>query len=72
MADDNMVYNSGWNFLEWTAMIFLIIGGLNWGLTLFNFNLVTAILGSGLLSKIVFGLVGAAAVYAIIDIIFIK
>ncbi|HVE44158.1 MAG TPA: DUF378 domain-containing protein [Gammaproteobacteria bacterium] len=45
------------------ALILLVIGGLNWGLVgLFNFNLVTTILGN-VLGRIVFVLVGIAAAY---------
>jgi len=52
---------------EWVAVVLLVIGGLNWGLVgLFNFDLVEAILGSvPVLQKIVYILVGLAAVYMI-------
>jgi uncharacterized membrane protein YuzA (DUF378 family) len=42
-----------------------LIGALNWGLVgVFNYNLVTAVVGDGTtLAKIIFGLVGAAALY---------
>ena len=52
----------------WTL---LAIGGLNWGLVgVFNFDLVAAILGEmSILSRIVYTLVGLAALY---DILFIK
>jgi len=54
------------NTLDWIALILLIIGGLNWGLALFNINVVTAILGSiPVLVKIVYALVGIAALYTI-------
>ena len=45
----------------------LIIGGLNWGLIgLLNFDLVAFIFGSGsLLSRIVYGIVGIAAICSI-------
>lgn len=48
-----------------TALILLIIGGLNWGLVgLFDFDLVAAIFGGGnILARIVYIIVGAAAVY---------
>ena len=48
----------------------LVVGGLNWGLVAFaNFDLVAAITGAGtfgnknLFGALVYGLVGAAAVY---------
>lgn len=52
--------------LDWIALILVIIGGLNWGLAVFDFNLVDAILGSvPVVAKIVYGLVGLAALYMI-------
>ena len=51
------------------AMVLLIVGGLNWGLVgLFNFDLVAALFGGTVgthstLSRIVYGLVGLAALY---------
>ena len=40
------------------------IGALNWGLVgLFNFNLVSAVFGKSLLSRIVYTLVGFSGVY---------
>jgi uncharacterized membrane protein YuzA (DUF378 family) len=55
------------NPVDWIALILVIIGGLNWGLVgLFNFNLVDAIFGAGsALSRIVYVLVGLAALYMI-------
>jgi len=56
------------NVLGWIALILVIIGGLNWGLVgLFSFNLVTAIFGTmTLISRIVYILVGLAAIYMLI------
>ena len=48
------------------ATILLIIGGLNWGLAIFDINLVSAIFGEGSdLANIVYGLVGLAAIWKI-------
>lgn len=46
------------------AYVLVIVGALNWGLVgLFNFNLVTALLGSmPMVEKVVYILVGSAAV----------
>lgn len=50
------------------ASILLIVGGLNWGLVaIANFDLVAAIVGlkfgdTNILTRVVYGLVGAAAV----------
>ncbi|MFH1682805.1 MAG: DUF378 domain-containing protein [Candidatus Woesearchaeota archaeon] len=53
--------------LDWIALILVVVGGLNWGLVgLFQWNLVSAILGAiPLLERIVYILVGLAAVYMI-------
>ncbi|OGM94856.1 DUF378 domain-containing protein [Candidatus Wolfebacteria bacterium RIFOXYD12_FULL_48_21] len=51
--------------LDWIALVLVIVGGLNWGLVgIFNFDLVATIFGAmSALSKIVYTLVGLAAVY---------
>lgn len=52
--------------LKLISLVLVIVGGLNWLLVgLFNFNLVTALLGDGTLSTIVYVLVGLAALYSI-------
>jgi hypothetical protein len=55
------------DLLVWTL---LAIGGLNWGLVgIFNFDLVAAIFGDmSVLSRIVYTLVGLAAVYDVLAI----
>ena len=54
------------NWLDWTAFVLLVVGGLNWGLVgVFGFDLVGAVFGVGTASRVVFGLVGLAALYAI-------
>jgi hypothetical protein len=46
------------------AFVLLVVGGLNWLLVAFNWNLVDAVLGVGsMLAKIVYVLVGLSAVY---------
>ncbi|MBI3897260.1 MAG: DUF378 domain-containing protein [Gammaproteobacteria bacterium] len=57
------------NAFDWVALILLIIGGLNWGLVgLFGFNLVAAIVGDmSVLARIIYVLVGIAAVFVAID-----
>jgi len=50
--------------LHMAAFIFVVIGGLNWGLVgLFNTNLVDQIFGAMGLTTIIYILVGASAVY---------
>ena len=50
------------------ALLLIIIGGVNWGLVgLFDFNLVDALFGEGsVLARIVYSVVGIAAVYELI------
>jgi uncharacterized protein len=53
------------NAIDWVAMILLIVGGLNWGLTgFFGFNLVSWIFGDmTAASRVIYALVGISAVY---------
>jgi len=52
------------------TLVLLIVGGLNWGLVgAFDFNLVSALFGDMTpLSRIVYVLVGLAAIYQIIPL----
>ena len=52
------------------TLVLLIVGGLNWGLVgLLDFDLVAAIFGDmSLLARIVYVLVGVAALYQIIPL----
>lgn len=54
--------------LDWVALILVVIGGLNWGLVgALNVDLVAVIFGDmSALSRIVYILVGLAAIYVII------
>lgn len=54
--------------MNWIALILLIIGGLNWLLVgLFEFDLVAAVFGQmTVLARIIYILVGVAAIYALI------
>lgn len=51
-----------------TALVLVIVGGLNWGLVgFFDYNLVDALFGEGSgLSRVVYALVGLSAVYVAI------
>ena len=57
--------------LDWLAAVLLIVGGLNWGLVaLAEFDLVATLFGlefgeTNVATRIVYGLVGLSAVYAI-------
>lgn len=48
------------------AFILLVVGGLNWLLVAFNYNLVDMLLGAGsTLAKVVYILVGLSAIYEV-------
>jgi uncharacterized protein len=52
--------------LDWIALVLVIVGGLNWGLVgAFQWNLVDAIFGMGWIGRIIYILVGLAALYTI-------
>ena len=55
------------HWLDWLALVLVIVGGLNWGLVgLFKFDLVATIFGSiSWLQNLVYILVGLAALYLI-------
>jgi uncharacterized protein len=57
--------------LNIVTLVLLIVGGLNWGLVgLFSFDLVAALFGTLTpLSRIVYILVGASAIYQIIPLV---
>ena len=60
---------NGMKTLDVVVWVLLAIGGLNWGLVgLFDFNLVSAIFGETILTRIVYILVGLAALYDIIAV----
>jgi uncharacterized membrane protein YuzA (DUF378 family) len=50
------------------ALILILIGGLNWGLVgFFDYDLVAMLLGEGsTAARVVYGLVGVAALYKVI------
>lgn len=59
------------NGMDWVAMILLIVGGLNWGLVIFKFDLVAAVFGLefgevSMGSQIVYGLVALSALYTLL------
>lgn len=57
------------NWLDWIAIILLIIGGLNWGLVgVANFDVVEYIFGTGTVALIVYVLVGLSALYKLFTI----
>ena len=54
----------GW--IDWLAYILVIVGGINWGLYAFDWNLVNLIFGAvAWLESLVYVLVGLSAIYMI-------
>jgi len=53
------------NAFDWIALLLVVVGGLNWGLVgIFQFDLVATLFGDmSTLSRIVYSLVGVAALY---------
>ncbi len=55
--------------MEWVELIatlLLIIGGLNWGLIgIARFNLVEAIFGNSVITRVIYVLVGLSAIWAL-------
>ena len=50
--------------LDLLAIVLVVVGGLNWGLYAFGFNLVSILLGwMPVLEKVVYVLVALAAIY---------
>ena len=62
------VRSSRMNALDWISLVLMVIGGLNWGLVgAIDLDLVAALLGPGSMpSRIVYMLVGLAALYGVI------
>ncbi|MFA6897196.1 MAG: DUF378 domain-containing protein [Patescibacteria group bacterium] len=56
------------NMVDWLALILVLVGALNWGLVgILEFDLVATLFGEmSLLTRIVYSLVGVAALYVAI------
>jgi len=62
------VINLDKKMIHMAAFILMAVGAINWGLVgLLDINLVTMIFGEGSLTNIVYILVGASGVYAVIE-----
>lgn len=48
------------------AFVLLVVGGLNWLLVVFDKNLVEMIFGDGVVTKVIYALVGVSALYEIV------
>jgi len=59
--------------LGWICQLIVIIAGIDWGLVgIFKFDLVSKIPGGGDIVRIVYIVVGVAAAYLLLDLIFAK
>ena len=61
---------STWKSIDIVAYVLLLVGALNWGLVgFFGFDLVAGLFGQmTMLSRIVYGLVGLAALYDVLSL----
>ena len=56
------------NWIDRIALLLIVVGGVNWGsVGLFQYDLVGALFGgmSGMISRIIFTLVGVAALWCV-------
>lgn len=53
------------NMVDWLALVLVLVGALNWGLVgILGFDLVATLFGEmSLLTRIIYALVGVAALY---------
>ena len=56
------------NSVDMIAKILLIIGGLNWGLAIWDINIVTMV-SAGIFADIVYALVGLSALWLIYKLV---
>ena len=61
------------SLLGWICQILVLIGAINWGLVgAFRFDLIYKIFGAGTVSRIVYVIVGLAALYLIYELLMPK
>lgn len=53
-------------YLHMVAFGLLVVGGLNWLLAAFNYNLVEMIFGTSVISMLIYILIGLSAVYEVV------
>lgn len=56
------------DILNAIAMILVIVGGLNWLLFAFGYNLVSALFGTSIIATIVYVLIGLGAIYLLLPL----
>ncbi|RJQ33980.1 DUF378 domain-containing protein [Candidatus Parcubacteria bacterium] len=52
-------------YLHMGAFALLVVGGLNWLLTAFGYNIVELIFGTSMISMLIYLLIGASAVFEV-------
>jgi uncharacterized membrane protein YuzA (DUF378 family) len=57
--------NNNKGTIDWIAYILVIIGAINWGLAIWDLNIVSLILGVGLIANIVYALVGLSGIWVL-------
>lgn len=63
------------SILDWIAIVVLMIGGLNWGLSsnlIFDFNLVEFLFGDLFFANFIYLLVGVSSLYSAVRLIFFR
>ena len=56
---------------DWITLWIVLIGGINWGLAVFDVNLVTAIFGTTVWSKVIYGLVGLSTIVTLVRTVYL-
>ncbi|HLF53672.1 MAG TPA: DUF378 domain-containing protein [Candidatus Nanoarchaeia archaeon] len=51
--------------LGWIAFVLVIIGAINWGLAVWDINIVASLFGAGTFAKVIYGLIGLSGVWMI-------
>lgn len=54
--------------IDWIAAILVVIGAINWGLVVFDFNLVATLFGISTVAKIIYALVGLSGLWMLYDL----
>lgn len=55
--------------MDWIVWVLLFVGGLNWGLVgAFRFNIVEVIFSDGVIARVIYILVGLAALWSLISV----
>lgn len=53
------------NAVDWIAYVLVIVGALNWGLAVFDMNLVASVFGVSIVAKVVYALVALSGLWMI-------